>query len=408
MKKRKSQKEKFNIMANNGDAISITTREGKVVVVASQTYTFKTFKLVRLDPNVAVVIIGNFTHRVRTKKLESNGGYMWVTPFQTYRFVLTAPTKKDYAAFTVRAKDNVKVNLDLAITSKITNPKVAIYDYVDVFDHIRIDLQNELVNFAYNRTNEEITRFRFDDLDGELKKLQDEQIHCLKAISDIEASSEHQALVMQKIAISNNINNLVATRNANISTYTQDQIETIDRQIEAHKLILEEINKDINTGLDLKKQELESIKAKIEDIGNLKNRLKSFSDDENGYGVEITEISKQAAGLEKSIQEAYDKQIVSRELAEAKKIEAEGEAAAIKLRAEGNASAIRTEGQAKAEVAGMMFDALSDKCDNPELISKTLLALSGKLDGLAVYTDGESTENKVLAKTLGKITHNNQ
>ena len=53
--KKKSKKEKFNIMANRGDAISITIREGKVVV-ASQTFIFKFFKLARLDPNIAVVV----------------------------------------------------------------------------------------------------------------------------------------------------------------------------------------------------------------------------------------------------------------------------------------------------------------------------------------------------------------
>jgi len=92
---------------------------------------------------------------------------------------------------------------------KIIKPRVAIYDYVDVFDHIIIDLQNELVNFAYNRTNEEITKFKFDDLDGELEKLQDEQVQCLKAISDIEASSEYQTLMVQRITVSNSLNCLV-------------------------------------------------------------------------------------------------------------------------------------------------------------------------------------------------------
>ena len=207
--KKKSKKEKFNIMANRGDAISITIREGKVVVVASQTFIFKFFKLVRLDPNIAVVVTGNFTHRERTKRLNDKGGYFLATPFQTYRFVLIAPIKKDYQAFTVRSKDNIKVNLDLAATSKIIKPRVAIYDYVDVFDHIIIDLQNELVNFAYNRTNEEITKFKFDDLDGELEKLQDEQVQCLKAISDIEASSEYQTLMVQRITVSNSLNSLV-------------------------------------------------------------------------------------------------------------------------------------------------------------------------------------------------------
>lgn len=46
----------------------------------------------------------------------------------------------------------------------------------------------------------------------------------------------------------------------------------------------------------MKKQELTNIKAKMEDIKNLKERLASFSDEETGYGVEVLGISKQAAG----------------------------------------------------------------------------------------------------------------
>ena len=53
----------------------------------------------------------------------------------------------------------------------------------------------------------------------------------------------------------------------------------------------------------------------------------------------------------------------------------------LRLKRTGNAEAIRIEGEAKAEVAGMMFEALTNKCSDPEMISETLLALSGKLDG---------------------------
>ena len=56
----------------------------------------------------------------------------------------------------------------------------------------------------------------------------------------------------------------------------------------------------------------------------------------------------------------------------------------------------------------MMFEALANKCSDPEMIFKTLLALSGKLDGLALYSDGDTVGNKVLAKTLNKFSNNIQ
>jgi hypothetical protein len=36
------------------------------------------------------------------------------------------------------------------------------------------------------------------------------------------------------------------------------------------------------------------------------------------------------------------------------------------------------------------------------------LALSGKLDGLSLYSDGDTVGNKVLAKTLNKFSNNIQ